>query len=258
MKLSFFLWSLILLTLLSLGFDLFGFYFIIEYNVEAFDFGIIGGGVKLLFWLSFLGTIIFLIIKRNQLSKRNVSSTIMLLIIILSLTLIDKTAMIESLFQKIYFSDNVMMEDSTDLTLNDIAEIQVIDLLHLVQTDNRKVFSELIAYSGNDKERIFKDHLDLSVIEEQETNTLYFNQFRKIIDYCYNLKPSTGNIDTEYNFVMTDSRTIQKNKRQVVRVKMNFCLPNEVKCIEDVYYFDFVKSDKTLLLIDINDMELYK
>ncbi|MEP5934977.1 MAG: hypothetical protein ABJ218_07645, partial [Winogradskyella arenosi] len=138
------------------------------------------------------------------------------------------------------------------------AEIQVIDLLHLVQTDKRKVFSELIAYSGNDKERIFKDHLDLSVIEEQKTNTLYFNQFRKIIDYCYNLKPSTGNIDTEYNFVMTDSRTIQKNKRQVVRVKMNFCLPNEVKCIEDVYYFDFVKSDKTLLLIDINNMELYK
>jgi hypothetical protein len=257
MKLNFFLWTLIPLTVLKLGFDLFGFYFLLEYNVEPFDLGIVSGSISLLFWSSLVGTIIFIIIKRNQLSKRNIYTTAILLIIILSIAIVDKTAVVESLHEE-YFSNNVMMEDPADLTINDVAEIQVIDLLHLVQTQNKEVFSELIAYSGSDKVRSFKDHLDLSLERDEETNNLYFDEFRKIMDYCYELKPSTGNIDTEYNFVITDSRTIQKNNRQVVRVKMNFCLPNEVKCIEDVYYFDFVKSKEALLLIDINDMGLHK
>ncbi len=257
MKLKYFLWTLLPLTLLKLGFDLFGFYLILEYNIEPFDLGIVSGSISILFWLVLIGTIIFIAIKSKQLEKNEIYSTFLLSVLVVSFVFVDKTSLRESLYEE-YISDNVMMEDPADLTPNDVAEIQVIDLLHLVETGNKKVFAELVAYSGPDKKRFLKHPLDPSLKEEKETNDLYFEQLRKIVDYCYELKPSTGKFDTEYSFVMTDSRIIQKDNRQIIRVKMNFCLPDEVKCIEDAFHFDFIEGDKRILLVDINDMKLYE
>ena len=244
------------MTVLKLGFELFGFYFLLEHNIEPFDLGIISGGISILFWLILVGTTMFVFIKRKLLGKKKIYSTSLLLVLVLSVAIVDKKSLRENLYEE--YSENALMENPADLNPNEIAEIQVIDLLHLVETENKKVFSELVAYSGPDEKRFLKNHLDLSLKEEQGTNDLYFEQLRKIMDYCYNLKPSTGNFDTEYSFVMTDSKAIQKDGRQVIRVKMNFCLPNEVKCIEDAFHFDFIESNKRLLLIDINNKKLYE
>ena len=140
----------------------------------------------------------------------------------------------------------------------DDAEIQVIDLLHLVETENKEVFAELIAYYGTDKNRHLKTHVDLKSKPEKETNELYFSKIQKIISTCYGLKPQTGNIDTDFSFVVSDSQKVDIGNLEFIRVKMNYCLPNEIECIDKIFYFDFVMGEKEYLLVDINKSELYK
>ena len=153
-------------------------------------------------------------------------------------------------------------QKSTDKTITehryDDAEIQVIDLLHLVQTENKEVFAELIAYHGTDKNRHLKKHVDLKSESEKEINELYFSRLQKIIDKCYELKPQTGNIDTDFSFIITDSEKVEIGNLEIVRVNMKYCLPDEVECIDKTFYFDFVMGEKEYLLIDINKTKLYK
>jgi hypothetical protein len=150
-------------------------------------------------------------------------------------------------------SDKTKMEQRYD-----DAEIQVIDLLHLVQTENKEVFAELIAYFGTDKNRHLKTHVDLNSESEKESNELYFSVLQEIISKCYELKPQTGNIDTDFSFVITDSKKVNIGNLEIVRVTMNYCLPDEIECIDKTFYFDFVMGEKEYLLIDINKTELYK
>ena len=140
----------------------------------------------------------------------------------------------------------------------DDAEIQVIDLIHLVETENKKVFAELIAYFGTDKKRHLKTHVNLKSESENEKNELYFGEIRKIINECEKLKSRTGNIDTDFSFVITNSKKENIGDLEIIRVNLNYCLPDEVECIDKTFYFDFVIGEKEYLLIDINKLELHK
>lgn len=140
----------------------------------------------------------------------------------------------------------------------DNAEIQVMDLLHLIDTDNKKVFSKLIVYYGNDKGRHLKTHLNLNSESEKETNDRYHNSLNNIMKTCYELKPKKGGFNNNYSFVVTGSEKVTNGDFEIIRVYMKFCTPDEEECIEKTNFFDFVMGDKELLLLDIDNLELYK
>lgn len=153
--------------------------------------------------------------------------------------------------------ENNSERTTTKQRYND-AEIQVIDLLHLVETENKEVFAELVAYYGTDKKRHLNTHVDLKSESEKETNNLYFNSLQEIINSCYELKPQTRNINNDFSFVITDSKKVNIDNLEVIRVRMNYCTPDEEECIDKTYLFDFVMGEKEYLLIDIDKSELYK
>ena len=161
-------------------------------------------------------------------------------------------------YEGIDYKKNTKSEINNETQKYDDAEIQVIDLLHLVETENKVVFSELITYYGTDKNRHLKTHLDLKSEPEKEANELYFSTLQNILSECYGLKPRTGNIDTDFSFVITDSKKANVSDLEIIRVNMNYCLPDEVECIDKTFYFDFIMGEKEYLLIDINKLGLYK
>ncbi len=140
----------------------------------------------------------------------------------------------------------------------DNAEIQVMDLLHLVDTANKKVFSKLIVYYGNNKDRHLKTHLNLKSESEKETNDRYYTSLHNIMKTCYELKPKKGSFNNDYSFVVTGSEKVTNGDLEIIRVYMNFCTPDEEECIEKTNFFDFVMGDKEFLLLDIDNLELYK
>ncbi|NER15096.1 hypothetical protein GWK08_16700 [Leptobacterium flavescens] len=153
-------------------------------------------------------------------------------------------------------------DDLNDKEINsneyDDAEIQVMDLLHLVETENKEVFAELITYHGEDSNRHLKTHLDLKIGSENEKNDRYFNFIQKMINKCHELKPPTRGADTDFTFVITNSYAMKRGNYDIVRVQMNFCTPDEEECIEKAFVFDFIKGIKEYLLLDIENLELYK
>lgn len=153
--------------------------------------------------------------------------------------------------------ENVRVPKKHDKRYPD-AEIQAMDLLHLVKTGNKEVFAEMIAYSGPDSTRNFKTHLDLGFDKENETNNLYYHELQRIISQCYHLKPPTGNIDNDFSFVITNSKKKQDGDLEMIRVDMNYCLPDEKACIDQTFHLDFISGEKEYLLIDINNKALYK
>ena len=149
-------------------------------------------------------------------------------------------------------------EDINESNILDKAEIQVIDLLHLVETNNKKVFSEIIAYFENDKPIALKDYIETNPKSASRINDKYFNYLKRLMEDCYSLKPPTGNIETDYSFVVTDSKKIYKNNRTMIRVSLKYCLPDEVQCEDKICYFDFIPVGDQVYLLDINDAGLYK
>ena len=184
--------------------------------------------------------------------KKNIILSLTLLVLIILTLNTTEMGFFDFLFNK-----KQTEKEKTEQRYDD-AEIQVIDLLHLVETENKEVFAELIAYFGTDRNRHLKTHLDITFELEKESNELYFNALQKIINECYELKPRTGNFDTDFSFVITNSKKTIFGDLEIVRVTMNYCLPDEVECIEETFYFDFVMGEKEYLLIDINKAELYK
>lgn len=140
----------------------------------------------------------------------------------------------------------------------DEAEVQVIDLLSLVEDENKNIFAELIAYSGQDESRYLKTHLNLSTGIEKNQNDKYFESLKNIMTECYTAYPSTGDIDTDFTFIVNGSKKETINDIDVIRVSMIFCDPDEQNCSDKTYYFDFVMGEKEYLLLDINQLKLFK
>ena len=140
----------------------------------------------------------------------------------------------------------------------DDAEIQLIDLIHLVESEKEEVFAELIAYTGSDEGRNFNTHLDLTSEAEGKKNQLYFNSLQKIIISCREAKPSTGNFETDFTFVIPASEKVVIDEREIIRVHLTYCTPEEEECLDTIWKFDFVMGEKEHLLIDIDEQGLYK
>ena len=140
----------------------------------------------------------------------------------------------------------------------DDAEIQLIDLIHLVESEDKEVFAELIAYTGSDKNRNFSKHLDLASETEAKKNQLYFNSLQKIIKGCREAKPSTGNFETDFTFVIDGSEKLIVDELEVIRIHLTYCTPEEEECLDTIWKFDFVMGEKEYLLIDIEEQGLYK
>ena len=162
------------------------------------------------------------------------------------------------IYEGITFKKTDQIEVNNNSERYDDAEIQVIDLLNLVETENKKKFAELVAYYGTDKTRHLKTHVNLKSEQEKETSELYFGTLQNIINECDKLKPKIGNINNDFSFVITDSTKERIGDLEIVRVNMNYCLPDEVECIDKTFFFDFIMEGKEYLLIDINKTELYK
>lgn len=140
----------------------------------------------------------------------------------------------------------------------DDAEIQLFDLIHLVESENKEVFAELIAYSGSDKSRHLKSHLNLEDETESAKNDFYFNSLEKIINECRQAKPSSGNIETDYTFLIDGSEKVLVGEEEVIRVHLKYCTPDEEACLNKAWMFDFVMGEKEYLLMDIYTAALYK
>lgn len=140
----------------------------------------------------------------------------------------------------------------------DNAEIQLIELIFLVESENKEVFAELTAYSGSDKNRHLKNHLNLADETESGKNDLYFNSLKKIIQECREAEPSSGDIETDFTFIIDGSEKVLIGEEEVIRVHLKYCTPDEEACLNKAWMFDFVMGEKAYLLMDIDEAALYK
>lgn len=176
----------------------------------------------------------------------------LIIVVLLSLKVKDM-----GLFDFILKGNKSRMEEAQQEKY-DRAEIQLIDLIHLVESENKEVFPELIAYTGLEKNRHMKTHLDVSSESESELNNLYYTSLQALIGEYRESRPLTGDFDTDFTFIIPKSEMIKIEAKEVVRVYLSYCTPEEEECLDKVSFFDFVMGEKEYLLLDIEGAELYK
>jgi hypothetical protein len=145
------------------------------------------------------------------------------------------------------FSDELSMQD---------AEINVIDLLYLVDSENRETFAELVVYNGRDKKRNLVDHL--LYFSEREKVKVYFDYMRNWMKSLDSMELTSTDVDDEFTYIIDNNFEMELNGVEITRVIVKYCTPDEEKCLEEHYFFDFIQGRNGFLLYDINESKLYK
>lgn len=155
-----------------------------------------------------------------------------------------------------FWEGKSFLKSSSSIQANTDPGVQTIDLLHLVESNQEKVFSSLIAYYGSDKERHLKDSLRPEHASEYAISNRYYSTLEKILRDHHNVTSKSSTKYKECSLTVGDITEILNGSFKTYRVELKHCdIYN--KSIGHIHHLDFVKGKEEFLLYDIDNLGLY-